>query len=352
MSSPALAMKEFLLGRTLDELTELAKELDLPADVPWKVTRWLYRRGLSDISEMNDISKDSRARLSSRLLPCDFTYTRRLVSADGSIRYFFETADGRNFESVYLPEGQRHTLCLSIQSGCRMGCRFCRTAKSGFHGDLSIHEIINQLFAIDERPLINHIVFMGMGEPMDNYGNLAKSIGIFTATYGFAIAHRNITVSTVGVNPGLQQFLQDSRSNLALSLHSPFEEERRSLIPAEKVYPFRDLLADMKNFKAGKRRRISVQYTLIGGVNDSEAHVNELVNLLEGTHIKVNLIAFNPFDGCGFNAPNPEMLNRFMDRLNSHGIHATIRRTRGTDIGAACGLLGSETVPPLPSQTT
>ncbi len=334
-------MKDHLLGKTLDQITAIIGEWDVPKDVPWKVTRWLYRRGLSDFSKMIDISKETRSLLDSHFHTGTFPYVNRLVSHDGSIRYFFETSEGFPFEAVYLPEGRRHTLCLSIQSGCRMGCRFCRTARMGFNRNLSMHEIVNQLYSIDERKLINHIVFMGMGEPMDNYENLSRSLDIFTSDYGFAIAHRNITVSTVGVSPGLQNFLRDSRSNLALSLHSPFEDQRQTLIPAEKIYSFRNLLEDMKSFREVKRRRISVQYTLIGGVNDSDEHLAELMKLLDGTHIKVNLIAFNPFEGSSFVTPEPERLTRFMDALNSRTVHTTIRKARGEDIGAACGLLGS-----------
>jgi 23S rRNA (adenine2503-C2)-methyltransferase len=333
-------MKESLIGMGLQDLKSLANKWDAPPFVAWNIARWLYRRGQSDIMQMDDISTEIRNKLIENYIPGNFPYSERRASIDGSVKYSFQTEDGKRYETVYLPEGRRHTLCLSIQSGCRMGCKFCRTARFGFHGNLEVHHILNQLFSVDEKKLINHIVFMGMGEPMDNYTNLIKSIEILTSEWGFAIAYRNITVSTVGINPGLMNFLENNRCNLALSLHSPFEEERRMLIPAEKVYSFRELLSRMKSYKPARKRRITVQYTVIGGLNDSEKHLQELISLLKDSHLKLNLIAFHPFETCDFKAPEPEKLKYFLNTLNNTGVFTTLRKSRGEDIGAACGLLG------------
>jgi 23S rRNA (adenine2503-C2)-methyltransferase len=333
-------MKEPFLGRTLKEIEAWTRQNDFQPDTAWKITRWFYPRGVADFTAMKDISKAVRNKLAQDFETGISAYTLRKVSADGSVKYSFQTEEGNPFEAVYLPEGKRHTLCLSIQSGCRMGCKFCRTARLGFNGNLQLHQILSQLCAVEERKLINHIVFMGMGEPMDNYANLSKAIEVLTAEWGFAIAFRYITVSTVGVQPGLNDFLVNSRCNLALSLHSPYEEERKSLIPMEKVYPFRDLLAEMKDYKPARKRRISVQYTLIGGVNDSEGHLRELVNLLRDSHLKLNLISFHPFTGCDFIAPADERIRAFMKAMNEAGIYSTVRKSRGEDIGAACGMLG------------
>ncbi len=333
-------MRPFL-GQSLADIAVWSANNEFPETTSRKIFRWFYSRGNPDFLQMIDVSMEIRNKLYENFQTGIFSYSERNVSIDGSVKYSFLTEDGNPFETVYLPEGKRHTLCLSIQSGCRMGCKFCRTARLGFKGNLEVFQILNQLYSIEERKLINHIVFMGMGEPLDNYGNLMKAIEILTAEWGFAIAYRYITVSTVGIQPGLNNFLENNRCNLALSLHSPFEEERRSLIPMEKVYPFRDLLREMKDFKPARKRRITVQYTIIGGVNDSDGHLNELASLLKDSHLKLNLISFHPFAGCDFKAPSPETIVRFMKAMNEAGIYATVRKSRGEDIGAACGMLGS-----------
>jgi 23S rRNA (adenine2503-C2)-methyltransferase len=334
-------IKEPFLGKTLEEIQSWSAINKFPAVTALKISRWFYSRKIFDFHEMKDISMEIRHKLIEDFIPGKFAFSERKESGDGSVKYRFQTEDGRRFETVYLPEGRRHTLCLSIQSGCRMGCKFCRTARTGFHGSLALHHILNQLYSVDEKNLINHIVFMGMGEPMDNYDNLVKSIEILTAEWGFAIAYRNITVSTVGINPGLMHFLQHNRCNLALSLHSPFEEERQKLIPAENVYPFRELVGLMKTYEPKRKRRITVQYTLIHGLNDTDSHLDELIILLRNSHLKLNLIAFHPFEGCEYQAPDPQRIEHFLNGLNKAGVFATFRKSRGVDIGAACGLLGN-----------
>ena len=328
------------LGQSLEDIALWCAYNKYPETTSRKIFRWFYSRGNPDFLQMIDVSMEIRNKLTKNFKTGIFSYSERNVSIDGSVKYRFQTEGGNPFEAVYLPEGKRHTLCLSIQSGCKMGCKFCRTARLGYNGNLEVHQILNQVYSVEERKLINHIVFMGMGEPMDNFENLMKTIEVLTAEWGFAIAFRYITVSTVGVQPGLHKFLENSRCNLALSLHSPFEDERRELIPMEKVYPFRDLLTEMKDFKPARKRRISVQYTLIGGVNDSERHLNELVSLLKDSHLKLNLISFHPFAGCDYRAPSKGTIDRFMIAMNEAGIYSTVRKSRGEDIGAACGMLG------------
>jgi 23S rRNA (adenine2503-C2)-methyltransferase len=264
-----------------------------------------------------------------------------LRSADGSVKYIFATSSDLKFETVFIPDGKRKTVCVSTQSGCRMGCRFCATGKYGFHGNLEAGDIINQVSGIQASGTITHVVFMGMGEPLDNTDNVLKACEILTAPWGMAISPRNITLSTVGITPSIVRFLESSSCNLALSLFSPFPEERGEVIPAERKYPAHEIIKILADFPLKKKRRISAAYVMIAGVNDSNQHLEGLHNLLAGTGIRVNLLPYHPLPGDPDISSSSERMQHFRHTLTMSGIQASIRRSRGSDIAAACGLLAS-----------
>jgi 23S rRNA (adenine2503-C2)-methyltransferase len=265
-----------------------------------------------------------------------------MLSADKSIKYLFATADGRSFETVYIPESKRTTVCVSTQSGCRMGCSFCVTADYGFRGNLSAGEIVNQIISLPEARKVTHVVFMGMGEPMDNLDNVIKACEILTAEWGLAVSQRNITVSTVGITPGISRFLEESSCNLALSLHSPFAEERCSIVPAERKNPSIQILDIMKSFPVKKGRRLSVAYVMINDFNDRDIHLEALKTLLKGTVIRVNLLPYHQSGNDNFIQSPYERMLYFKHNLVIAGISASIRKSRGADISAACGLLAKD----------
>jgi 23S rRNA (adenine2503-C2)-methyltransferase len=242
-------------------------------------------------------------------------------------------------EAVMIPEEERRTLCVSAQVGCKMGCRFCMTGRQGFHGDLSVSDILSQFIAIDEAEELSNAVFMGMGEPFDNYDNVSRAIEVLTAPWGFAWSPKRITVSTIGVIPVLRRFLDESRCHLAVSLHNPFPEERIQMMPVEKAYPIRDVVDLVKQYDFSGQRRVSFEYTMFSGWNDTKRHADALVHLLNGLECRVNLIRFHKIPDFPYMSSADQMMLNFRDRLNNAGIMATIRASRGEDILAACGML-------------
>jgi len=263
------------------------------------------------------------------------------------VRYMFRTENGKEFETVYIPDNKRNTVCVSTQSGCRMGCSFCITGRYGFRGNLTAGEIVNQILAIPQAGKVTHIVFMGMGEPMDNLENVLKACSIITAEWGLAISSRNITVSTVGIMPGVEQFLQRSDCNLTLSLYSPFSAERREIIPVENKFPVLDIIEMMKNFPLKKRRRLSIAYIMIKNLNDTDSHLEELKSILKGSKIRVNLLPYHPVNNDNNCSSPAERMQFFKHNLIISGISASIRKSRGADISAACGLLAAGLKQPL-----
>jgi 23S rRNA (adenine2503-C2)-methyltransferase len=253
----------------------------------------------------------------------------------------FRTENGKEFETVYIPDNKRNTVCVSTQSGCRMGCSFCITGRYGFRGNLTAGEIVNQVLAIPQAGKVTHIVFMGMGEPMDNLENVLKACSIITAEWGLAISSRNLTVSTVGIMPGVEQFLQRSDCNLTLSLYSPFSVERREIIPVENKFPVLDIIEMMKNFPLKKRRRLSIAYIMIKNLNDTDSHLEELKSILKGSKIRVNLLSYHPGNNDKNCSSPAERMQFFKHNLIISGISASIRKSRGIDISAACGLLAA-----------
>ncbi len=335
-------MKEKLFGKTLFELQELVNELALPKFTAKQISDWLYKKNISSIYEMTNLSKNSRELLNEKYELGLTAPTKVQESIDGTKKYLFPTTQYKFVETAMIPERDRKTVCVSSQVGCKMGCLFCFTAKQGFQGQLTAGEIINQIRSIDESGEVSNIVYMGMGEPFDNLEEVLKSIEILTSDWGFAMSPRRITVSTIGIIPGMLTFLERSEAHLAVSLHTPFNEERRKLMPVEVAYPIEDVVAEIKGWDFGRQRRVSFEYIVFEGLNDSREHVKELARILNGLKCRVNLIRFHPVPGTPLKSPNDETIQRFKDELNQKRILTTIRASRGQDIYAACGLLSTK----------
>lgn len=335
-------MREKLFGKTLEELITLTENLGLPSYSARQISEWLYQKEVSSIDEMTNLSKKARAQLSASFdlgtsLPVDVT-----ESVDGTKKYLFRAQNEKYIETAYIPEEKRNTVCVSSQVGCKMGCLFCMTGKQGFQGNLTAREIINQYRSISEWKALTNIVYMGMGEPLDNLTEVLKSLQILTAQWGFALSPRRITVSTIGITPAMLQFLDQSEAHLAVSLHTPFDEERRKLMPVQQVYPLKEVLKEIRSWDFGRQRRVSFEYILFKGFNDSPAHVNELARILQGIRCRINLIRFHPIPDTPLESPDEATIKHFRDKLIAKGITTTIRASRGQDIWAACGLLSTK----------
>ena len=333
--------KKTLLGMTLDELRQTVKNLGVPAFTGGQVADWLYKHHVSSIEEMTNISKANRTRMAETfevglLPPADCQ-----CSADGTIKYLFPTHDGHRVETVYIPDGDRATLCVSSQVGCKMNCHFCQTGKQGFEGNLTASDILNQIYALPERDTLTNIVFMGQGEPMDNLDAVLRATEILTAPYGWAWSPKRITVSSVGIRNKLRRFLDESECHLAISLHTPLAEQRAQLMPAERGMPLTDIIDLLRQYDFSHQRRLSFEYIVFGGVNDTPLHAKETVKLLRGLECRVNLIRFHPIPGVELHGASEEKMVWMRDYLTSHGIFTTIRASRGQDIFAACGLLST-----------
>jgi 23S rRNA (adenine2503-C2)-methyltransferase len=293
------------------------------------------------INDFTKIPKSLKSLLSSCCNVGLLDYVDSELSSDGVARYLFKSEGNKYFETVYIPEHKRNTVCVSVQSGCRMECPNCVSGAYGFHGNLTSGEIVTQVLSIPFASSVTHVVFMGMGEPMDNLDNVLKACEILTAQWGLALSPRNVTVSTTGILPSVKRFLKESECNLTLSLHSPFSAERAKIIPVENKYPFTDLLAEMKSAKLKKGRRLSVAYMMIDGVNDSEEHLKELILLLKDSSIRVNLLPFHKTLSSELSSSSHERIQYFKHSLVCAGVSASIRKSRGGDISAACGLLAA-----------
>ena len=335
-------MKEKLFGKTITELQQVAKSLNLPPFTARQMADWLYKKDVSMIDEMTNLSKKARELLNEKFEFGLISPTKIQKSTDGTKKYLFPTIQHKFIETAMIPERDRKTVCVSSQVGCKMGCLFCYTAKQGFQGQLSAGEIINQIKSIDEAGEVSNIVYMGMGEPFDNLEEVLKSIEILTSEWGFAMSPRRITVSTIGIIPGMLTFLEKSEAHLAVSLHTPFNDERRQLMPVEVAYPIEEVVNEIKSWDFGRQRRVSFEYILFEGLNDSPRHINELTRLLQGLKCRINLIRFHPVPGTPLKSPGEETIRHFKDMLNKKGILTTIRASRGQDIYAACGLLSTK----------
>lgn len=334
-------MKTALLGKTLDELNDAVKELGMPAFSARQIAQWLYGKKVSSIDEMTNLSLRNRERLKEHYEVGAAPPVHAMRSADGTVKYLFRTPEGNFVESVYIPDGERATLCVSSQVGCKMNCKFCMTGKQGYAGSLTVTQILNQIYSIPERDSLTNVVFMGMGEPFDNLDAVLRALEILTSDYGYAWSPKRITVSTVGLRRGLERFLAESDCHLAVSLHSPFPSQRAELMPAERAFPITEIVNVLRNYDFSKQRRLSFEYILFGGVNDSLVYAKELVKLLRGLDCRINLIRFHAIPGVDLQGADMETMTAFRDYLTKHGIFATIRASRGEDIFAACGMLST-----------
>ncbi|MBT3385689.1 MAG: 23S rRNA (adenine(2503)-C(2))-methyltransferase RlmN [Prolixibacteraceae bacterium] len=339
-------MKESLFGKTLPELQNLVAELKLQKFTAKQIAGWLYKKEISSINEMTDLSKKTRESLNEKFEFGLIKPTKVQESNDGTKKYLFPTAQNKFVETAMIPEYDRKTVCVSSQIGCKMGCLFCMTAKQGFQGQLSAGEIVNQVKSIAEAGEVSNIVYMGMGEPFDNINEVLKSLEIFTADWGFAMSPRRITVSTIGIIPGMITFLEKSEAHLAVSLHTPFNDERQKLMPVQIAYPIEEVLAEIKSWDFGRQRRVSFEYILFEGLNDTARHVQELARILNGLKCRINLIRFHPIPGTPLKSPDEKTIQQFREHLNRKGIFTTVRASRGQDIYAACGLLSTKELNP------
>ena len=335
-------MQEHLFGKTLEELKDLSVKLGLPSFTGRQLAEWLYKKEVSSFEEMTNLSLKARALLKENYETGIMSPTDVQVSVDGTKKYLFPALEGKFIETAYIPDGKRHTVCVSSQVGCKMGCLFCMTGKQGFQGNLSSGEILNQYRSIPEWRSITNLVYMGMGEPLDNLEEVLKSLEVLTSDWGFALSPRRITVSTIGITPAMLEFLNRSNAHLAVSLHTPFEEERRKLMPVQQVYPLKEVLKEIKSWDFGRQRRVSFEYILFKDFNDSASHVNELSRILQGIRCRINLIRFHPIPDTPLESPDDLTINAFKDKLIAKGITTTIRASRGQDIWAACGLLSTK----------
>lgn len=335
-------MKEPLFGKTLDELKEIVKLNNLPSFAAKQIAEWLYKKGVSEIDQMTNLSLKNRELLSENFVVGRSAFTKVQTSVDGTKKYLFQTSQGKFIESAYIPEFDRATLCVSSQVGCKMGCLFCMTGKQGFQAHLTSGEIVNQFQSLPEYEKLTNVVYMGMGEPLDNVEEVLKSLEILTSDYGYAWSPKRITVSSIGIIPGLKEFLTRSKCHLAISLHSPFDDERHKLMPIQHVYPIKDVLEVIKSFDFGLQRRVSFEYIMFAGVNDSPRHVNELIKILNGIRCRINLIRFHAIPDTPLSGSEDPVIESFRDALTAKGITTTIRASRGQDIFAACGLLSTK----------
>jgi len=356
---------ESLLGKTLAELQAIAIEAGLPRFVGKQLCEWIYRKRVSSFDEMSNISLKAREALKAKYSIGRIQPTAEAVSQDGTRKYLFPVSSQQSaissqfIECVYLPEDDRVTLCVSTQAGCKMGCKFCMTGTLGFHGNLSAADILAQVLHF---PDLTNLVLMGEGEPMDNIDNVLRALNVLTAEWGLGWSPKRITVSTVGILPksgqpsaishqrsALQRFLDETDCHLAISLHNPNPEERAAIMPAQKLTPISEVLDLVRQYDWSHQRRLSFEYICWAGVNDDTAHAKQLLRLLQGLPCRVNLIRFHEgvesrkskveSSPTSFPSSDEQRMVTFRDYLSAHGVTCTIRRSRGEDILAACGML-------------
>ena len=342
--------KKVLIGMTVPELKEAARVLGMPAFTGGQIGRWLYQQHVASIDDMTNISKANREKLKAKyeigaMPPIDCQRSK-----DGTVKYLFpvrtteysEHPDSSRFvETVFIPDGDRATLCVSCQVGCKMNCLFCQTGKQGFEGNLMVSDILNQIYALPECQELTNIVFMGQGEPMDNLDQILRATQILTADYGWAWSPKRITVSSVGIRNKLRHFLDESECHVAISMHSPLPEQRRMLMPAERQMSITEVVDLLRQYDFTHQRRCSFEYICFGGLNDSMTHAREIIKLLEGLECRVNLIRFHEIPGVNLPASDEKRMESLRDYLTAHGVFTTIRASRGQDIFAACGLLST-----------
>lgn len=337
MESP----KTSLLGKTLYELQQITANLGMPKFAAKQIASWLYDKKVFSIDEMTNLSLNFRNALKQSYEVGASLPVEEMRSVDGTVKYLFRTPTNDFIEAVYIPDKDRATLCVSSQVGCKMNCKFCMTGKQGFTANLTANQILNQIFSIPERNTLTNLVFMGMGEPFDNLDEVLKVLEILTSDYGYKWSPKRITVSSVGLKKGLERFLKESDCHLAISMHTPIPVQRKELMPAEKAFSITEIVDVLKRYDFTKQRRLSFEYIMFKGVNDSLVYAKEIVRLLKGIECRMNLIRFHAIPNVDLEGTNMEHMIAFRDYLTQHGVFATIRASRGEDIFAACGMLST-----------
>ena len=335
-------MKTNLFGLTPDQLKTVVTSLGLPAFTATQLSDWMYKKRVVTFLEMTNLSKQSREKLEADYTVDLTSATKVQTSTDGTKKYLYPTQTAKFIEAAYIPDDERATLCVSTQIGCKMGCLFCMTGKQGFQGNLSTGEIINQVQSLPEFDKLTNIVYMGMGEPMDNVEAVLNSIEIMTSDKGYGWSPKRITVSTIGIIPAMITFLEKCQAHLAVSLHSPFDMERQEIMPIQSVYPITEVISEIRRWDLGRQRRISFEYIMFKGVNDTPRHANELVRLLNGIKCRINLIRFHAIPDTPLEGTSEAGIIFFQNHLKAKGLTVTIRASRGEDIFAACGLLSTK----------
>ena len=335
-------LKTPLLGMTLTQLKEVVAQAGLPAFTAKQIAGWIYDKKVRTIDEMTNISVRNREKLSEKYIIGCTEPVEAQRSVDGTVKYLYQTLKGNYIETVFIPEADRATLCVSSQVGCKMNCRFCMTGKQGFSGNLTVTDILNQLYSLPERDLLTNVVFMGQGEPFDNLDAVLQATELLTADYGYAWSPKRITVSSVGLKKGLKRFLDESDCHLAISLHNPFPAERAAVKKKKKSFSITEITDLLRQYDFSHQRRLSFEYIVFGGVNDSQRHARELIRLLRGLDCRINLIRFHQIPRVDeLKGASEETMLYLRDYLTRHGIFTTIRASRGEDIFAACGLLST-----------
>ena len=339
------------MGKTPEELKAIALEVGLPGFAGKQMAQWLYQKRVRSIEEMTNLSKQGREALAQRYQVGMTEPVDVQTSRDGTRKYLFPvrcpvkpgmTEEAFYVEAVMIPDQERKTLCVSSQAGCKMGCKFCMTGRQGFHGNLDAADILSQFFAIEEAADLTNTVFMGMGEPLDNWDQVKRVIEVLTAPWGLAWSPKRVTLSTIGVLPKLKQYLDESKCHLAVSLHNPFPEEREELMPVQKVWSVTEVVRLIKQYDFTGQRRVSFEYTIFKGWNDTPRHAEGLLKLLRGLECRVNLIRFHAIPDFPYATASAQAMEAFRERLEKGGLTATIRASRGEDIFAACGLLAGK----------
>ena len=330
-----------LLGMTLDELQSVVRGLGMPKFAAKQIASWLYDKKVNSIDEMTNLSLKHREALGAEYEVGGVPPVEAMHSVDGTIKYLFQVGEKNFVEAVYIPDDDRATLCVSSQVGCKMNCKFCMTGKQGFTTNLTANQILNQISSLPERDKLTNVVLMGMGEPLDNLDEVLKVLEVLTAPYGYGWSPKRITLSSIGLRKGLQRFIEESDCHLAISLHSPVPSQRLDLMPAERAFSITEIVDLLKNYDFSKQRRLSFEYIVFKGVNDSLIYAKELVKLLRGVDCRINLIRFHAIPGVELEGTDMEAMVTFRDYLTSHGVFSTIRASRGEDIFAACGMLST-----------
>lgn len=341
--------KQKLVGMTLAELQDVAYKGGMPRFVGKQLAEWIYSKGATDFEEMVNISKKNKEWLRANYVIGREEPIKAAKSADGTVKYLFAVTGGK-IESVYIPDKDRATLCVSSQVGCKMNCYFCATGKLGFKANLTAADIMNQILSIPPKPEKGHmpmtpltnIVFMGMGEPLDNLAPVMKAIEILTAPWGLAWSPKRITVSTVGKLPQLKELLDRTQVHIAVSVHTADTAQRESMMPAQKAFPIASVMKCLAGYDFSHQRRLSLEYIMWRGVNDDVAHADMLIKLIGKIDCRVNMIRFHAIEGVDLHPASEERMLMFRNYLNQHGITATIRASRGEDIAAACGMLAAK----------